>query len=52
MPSMGMMSGGRRSVAGDMGKRVMKTVLLGAVVAITATLAHAEDMAETISRYR
>jgi hypothetical protein len=30
----------------------MKTVLLGAVVAITATLAHAEDMAETISRYR
>jgi uncharacterized protein YkwD len=30
----------------------MKTVLLGAVVAITATLAHAEDMAEMISRYR
>ena len=30
----------------------MKTVLLGAVVAITATLAHAEDMAETISQYR
>jgi uncharacterized protein YkwD len=35
-----------------MGKRVMKTVLLGAVVAMTATLAHAEDMAEMISRYR
>ena len=30
----------------------MKTVLLGAVVAITATLAHAEDMAEMISQYR
>jgi uncharacterized protein YkwD len=30
----------------------MKTVLLGAVVAITSTLAHAEDMAEMISRYR
>ena len=30
----------------------MKAVLLGAVVAITSTLAHAEDMAETISRYR
>src|SRR6516225_416791 len=44
--------GGRRSVAGDVGKRAMKTVLLGAAVAITATLAHAEDMAETISRYR
>jgi len=28
----------------------MKTVLLGAVVAITSTLAHAEDMAEMISR--
>ena len=40
-------------IAGDVGKkRVMKAVLLGAVVAITATLAHAEDMAETISRYR
>jgi uncharacterized protein YkwD len=34
------------------GKRVMKAVLLGAVVAITATLAHAEDMAEMISQYR
>ena len=30
----------------------MKAVLLGAVVAITATLAHAEDMAEMISQYR
>ena len=30
----------------------MKTVLLGAVVAITATLAHAEDMAEMVSQYR
>ena len=30
----------------------MKAVLLGAAVAITATLAHAEDMAEMISRYR
>ena len=26
--------------------------IVGAVVAITSTLAHAEDMAETISRYR
>src|SRR6516225_6248247 len=34
------------------GKRDMKAVLLGAVVAITATLAHAEDMAEMISQYR
>src|SRR6516164_520821 len=34
------------------GKRVMKAVLLGAIVAITATLAHAEDMAEMISQYR
>src|SRR6516165_3704701 len=40
------------SLQGTLGKRVMKTVLLGAVVAITATLAHAEDMAEMISRYR
>jgi uncharacterized protein YkwD len=30
----------------------MRAVLLGAVVAITSTLAHAEDMAEVISRYR
>ena len=30
----------------------MKAVLLGAVVAITATLAHAEDMAKMISQYR
>src|SRR5262249_17706423 len=52
LPSMNMTSGERRSVAGDVRKRAMKTVLLGAVVAITATLAHAEDMAETISRYR
>ena len=52
LPSMNMTSGGRRSVAGDVGKRAMKTVLLSAVVGITATLAHAEDMAETISRYR
>ena len=39
-------------IAGDLGKSAMKTVLLGAVVAITSTLAHAEDMAEMISRYR
>src|ERR1700681_520377 len=30
----------------------MKGVLLGVVVAVTSTLAHADDMAETISRYR
>jgi uncharacterized protein YkwD len=30
----------------------MKAVLLGAGLAITSTLAHAEDMAEVISRYR
>ncbi len=30
----------------------MKTVLLGVIMAITATVAHAEDMAEVISRYR
>jgi uncharacterized protein YkwD len=30
----------------------MKRVLLGAVVAITSTLAHAQDMAEMISQYR
>jgi hypothetical protein len=30
----------------------MKAVLLGLVLAITASLAHAEDMAEMISRYR
>src|SRR5438093_7144805 len=30
----------------------MKTVSLGVVMAITATLAHADDMAEMISRYR
>ena len=30
----------------------MKAVLLGAVVAIASTLAHAEDMAEMISQYR
>jgi hypothetical protein len=30
----------------------MKAVLLGVVLAVTATLAHAEDMAEMISRYR
>ncbi len=30
----------------------MKAVLLGVVIAITSTLAHAEDMAEMISRYR
>ncbi len=39
-------------IAGDMGKRLMKRILLGAVVAMTATLAHAEDMAEMISQYR
>ena len=30
----------------------MKTVSLGVIMAITATVAHADDMAETISRYR
>lgn len=30
----------------------MKAVLLGVVIALTSTLAHAEDMAEMISRYR
>jgi uncharacterized protein YkwD len=30
----------------------MKAVSLGVILAITATLAHAEDMAEMISRYR
>jgi Cysteine-rich secretory protein family len=30
----------------------MKTVLLAVILAITATLAHADDMAEMISRYR
>jgi uncharacterized protein YkwD len=30
----------------------MKRVLLGVVVVVTSTLAHADDMAETISRYR
>ncbi len=30
----------------------MKAVLLGVVITITSTLAHAEDMAELISRYR
>src|SRR5262249_28605634 len=49
---MRMMSGARRSLVGNVGKRAMKTVLLGAVVVITATLAHAEDMAEMISQYR
>jgi hypothetical protein len=39
-------------IAGDVGKQAMKAVLLGAVVAITSALAHAEDMAEMISRYR
>src|ERR1700730_12626570 len=32
--------------------RGMRAVWLGVVIAITSTLAHAEDMAETISRYR
>jgi hypothetical protein len=39
------------SLQGMWGK-VMKRILLGAVVAIAATLAHAEDMAEMISQYR
>jgi uncharacterized protein YkwD len=30
----------------------MKTVALGVIMAITASLAHADDMAEAISRYR
>src|SRR5262245_23431101 len=34
------------------GKRAMKAVFLGVVVAVMSTLAHAEDMAEMISRYR
>jgi hypothetical protein len=34
------------------GGRGMKAVWLGVVIAITSTLAHAEDMAEMISRYR
>src|ERR1700680_2530645 len=34
------------------GGRGMKGVWLGVVIAITSTLAHAEDMAEMISRYR
>jgi uncharacterized protein YkwD len=40
------------SLQGTWGQPVMRTVLLGAVIAITSTLAHAEDMAEMISRYR
>jgi uncharacterized protein YkwD len=40
------------SLQGTSGEPVMRAVLLGAVIAITSTLAHAEDMAEMISRYR
>src|SRR5262245_39864718 len=39
-------------IAGEMGRRAMKVFALGVVLAITSTLAHAEDMAEVISRYR
>jgi hypothetical protein len=38
-------------VAGKTGEW-MKAVSFGVILAITASLAHAEDMAETISRYR
>jgi Cysteine-rich secretory protein family len=38
-------------IAGTTGEW-MKAVSLGVILAITATLAHAEDMAETISQYR
>jgi uncharacterized protein YkwD len=38
-------------IAGKTGEW-MKAVSLGVILAITATLAHAEDMAEMISRYR
>ena len=41
----------RGHIAGGMGGG-MKAVWLAVVIAITATLAHAEDMAEMISRYR
>jgi Cysteine-rich secretory protein family len=43
------------SFAASQGKRgggTMKVVWLAVAIAITATLAHAEDMAEMISRYR
>jgi uncharacterized protein YkwD len=41
------------SLQGKWGKTgAMKAVLLGVVMAMTLTLAHAEDMAEMISRYR
>jgi hypothetical protein len=40
------------SLQGTLGKKAMKAAFLGAVVAITSTLAHAENMAEMISRYR
>jgi Cysteine-rich secretory protein family len=41
-------------MAGEMGRGAMKVVWLAVVIAIaiTATLAHAEDMAEMISQYR
>src|ERR1700724_3360840 len=44
-----------KSFAASQGKRgggTMKVVWLAVAIAITATLAHAEDMAELISRYR
>src|SRR5436305_10155683 len=43
------------SFAATQGKRgggAMKVVWLAVAIAVTATLAHAEDMAEMISRYR
>jgi Cysteine-rich secretory protein family len=40
------------SLQGDVGKLAMKAVFMGVVIAITSTLAYAEDMAEMISRYR
>ena len=41
-----------RFIAGAWGSGAMKAFLLGVVMAATATLAHAEDMAEMISQYR
>src|SRR5262249_17743942 len=40
------------SLQGKRGRGAMKGVLLGVAVAITSTLAYADDMAEAISRYR
>jgi uncharacterized protein YkwD len=40
------------SLQGTWGSGAMKAFLLGVVMAATATLAHAEDMAEMVSQYR